>query len=420
MVTTLFRIPTLVDRAGAQQYRSLCASFEILVATATSNALALGSFVRDRGPKKMRFRFGSANDSLSRPSTRRDGRPTTADSDDDLARSVGMYLDPPPDRDGQAAMSQRARFPLTVPGRALLRQKSQQKLQPARRGHHRSRPPRSLSSSPPPPSPPLTPPPPPSSERDQNAFDSASIDFGRNRNLETRLTASARGGASFFDVGGLLEDGQSSRSVTTSPTIIDMYVSPPASRREVTARGYETGEAALSPGNPSKVFLHDIGGLLTSEQGVDDVSSQPKPRQASGNDGSIRRGPLNAIRKGSSHAPGSNHRHSQQRPASSCHPSSSRPTSMVIGNAGDHITSTTSASSSVNGYSYTSKEDNDDDEEPPYQPLAGNPVRPRRLHPSEIQSYSRAGLGSQPAITSVEPSLRDVGGLLSDTVEPIR
>ena len=88
----------MIDRHYDQQFRSLLASLEILAAAAVSNALVLGSFVRDRGAKKQRFRFGSTggHSSLDR-STSAPRRALTArnwGSDADLVGDLGMRLDP--------------------------------------------------------------------------------------------------------------------------------------------------------------------------------------------------------------------------------------------------------------------------------------------------------------------------------------
>ncbi|KAH0566473.1 hypothetical protein GP486_000143 [Trichoglossum hirsutum] len=92
---TLYRIPAIIDRKGVQQYRSLWASIEILAATAVANALVLGSFVRDRGPKKAKYKFGSTTaESVEWPSRR--GTVATAfwGSDEDLVRGMGLGVDP--------------------------------------------------------------------------------------------------------------------------------------------------------------------------------------------------------------------------------------------------------------------------------------------------------------------------------------
>ena len=95
---TLYRVVSVIDRHYDQRFRSLLASLEILAAAAVSNALVLGSFVRDRGAKKQRFRFGSTGEhsSLDR-STTAPHRVLTArnwGSDADLVGDLGMRLDP--------------------------------------------------------------------------------------------------------------------------------------------------------------------------------------------------------------------------------------------------------------------------------------------------------------------------------------
>ena len=95
---TLYRVVSVIDRHYDQRFRSLLASLEILAAAAVSNALVLGSFVRDRGAKKQRFRFGSTggHSSLDR-STNAPRRVITArtwGSDADLVDDLGMRLDP--------------------------------------------------------------------------------------------------------------------------------------------------------------------------------------------------------------------------------------------------------------------------------------------------------------------------------------
>ena len=85
-------------RHSSQQFRSLLASIEILAAAFVSNALVLGSFVRDRGTKKQRFRFGSTggHSSLDRSANAPRRIMTARDwgSDADLAGDLGMRLDP--------------------------------------------------------------------------------------------------------------------------------------------------------------------------------------------------------------------------------------------------------------------------------------------------------------------------------------
>ncbi|POR38333.1 Uncharacterized protein TPAR_01453 [Tolypocladium paradoxum] len=53
---TIYRIPEIIKQRGDQVVRSAWASIELLAATAVANLVALGSFLRDSGAKKQKFR----------------------------------------------------------------------------------------------------------------------------------------------------------------------------------------------------------------------------------------------------------------------------------------------------------------------------------------------------------------------------
>ncbi|KAH7328315.1 hypothetical protein B0I35DRAFT_403706 [Stachybotrys elegans] len=92
---TLYRVPRILREDGRQQYRSLLASVELLFATASSNSLVLGSFVRDRGLKKQKARRQSLADSFDRPHhLRRPALQRYWGSDEDLVRDMGFNLGP--------------------------------------------------------------------------------------------------------------------------------------------------------------------------------------------------------------------------------------------------------------------------------------------------------------------------------------
>ncbi|KAI9814934.1 MAG: hypothetical protein M1826_002139 [Phylliscum demangeonii] len=229
---TLYRIPTLMDRAGSQQYRTLCASFEILVATAASNALALGSYVRDRGPKKKKFKLSSGSDSLSRPSIRRDGRTLHWDSDEDLVRSLGVGFDPEPafaSTDGAGASKSRP-DPILVPG---ARTHAASHREPAWR----------------------FPSPPPELNRDLDARNRHR--YGGASSPEGSIVTPRR--VAFFDVGGLLSnDKHEARPGTSVTPIIDLYAD---SCSDVMTDGGSVGAGPASRAG-SHVFLQDMGGLV--------------------------------------------------------------------------------------------------------------------------------------------------------------
>ncbi|KAJ5624847.1 hypothetical protein N7510_001156 [Penicillium lagena] len=96
---TCYRVPSVIEHRGSQQYRSLIASFEILGATAVSNCLVIGSFVRDRGVKKPKYKpqqgSASVTESMDHSSVRRNTvMHNQWGSDSDLAADLGIRLHP--------------------------------------------------------------------------------------------------------------------------------------------------------------------------------------------------------------------------------------------------------------------------------------------------------------------------------------
>ncbi|KAK4069447.1 hypothetical protein Trihar35433_6026 [Trichoderma harzianum] len=65
---TIYRIPETIKQHGDQVVRSMWASIELLAATAVANLVALGSFLRDSGARKTKFRPGyNSSGTTSRP-----------------------------------------------------------------------------------------------------------------------------------------------------------------------------------------------------------------------------------------------------------------------------------------------------------------------------------------------------------------
>ncbi len=94
IIVTLLRVPKVIEQHGRQQYRTVWASCEILASAAVSNTVIIGSFLRDKGTKKNKYRSTSVSDSIDRSSAR---RPTLATlqsttSEEDLFRVLGMRV----------------------------------------------------------------------------------------------------------------------------------------------------------------------------------------------------------------------------------------------------------------------------------------------------------------------------------------
>ncbi|KXX75136.1 hypothetical protein MMYC01_200999 [Madurella mycetomatis] len=236
VTVTLYRVPQIIQHNGSQQRRSLYASIELLFATAAANALVLGSFVRDRGVKKRRFKYGSvAAGSLERSSASESRRPTVLKhwgSDEDLVRDTGYGVKPQL-RDSQLLSPDDARHYIPAPVAKLQEDMG-------------------LWQFP-----------------GQTQANAARSDEAGDRVSSIRSNSTATRRVSFFDYGGLLDDqprppsqresGMSSDQPTLSATVPERAV--PAS-----ASGFRRGSAAL---------LQDLSGLL-----MPPGSKPAKPKKA--------------------------------------------------------------------------------------------------------------------------------------------
>ncbi len=235
---TIYRVIAVIDRHSDQQFRSLVASLEILAAAAVSNALVLGSFVRDRGAKKQRFRFGSVGgSSLDRAAVTRRGALTERNwgSDADLVGDIGLRLGP--ELQAQAAIIPRP-APIASPLAAQAKNSTLDLENPT-----------------------WNPSNPNSTESATTDIKSALADYPPSPSSTTTPRQ-----ASFFDIGGLLDDDG-------TPTL-PRYQTPMNSRRQQPKshsrhhpRHTEADEFAIqhSKQGGSNALLQDIGGLLSSE-----------------------------------------------------------------------------------------------------------------------------------------------------------
>ncbi|EWC44880.1 hypothetical protein DRE_00939 [Drechslerella stenobrocha 248] len=94
------RIPAIMDKNYLQPFRTLMASLEILAATFASNALVLSSFLRDKGPKRAKFKTYSTDAGDSRVGrsvatvrNRSEAGAAYWGSDEDLVRDTGFALE---------------------------------------------------------------------------------------------------------------------------------------------------------------------------------------------------------------------------------------------------------------------------------------------------------------------------------------
>lgn len=69
-LVALYRVPEILREQGYQATRTMWASAEVLVATFAANALTIGTFVRDTGLKKKRFRYLPPEEDVGRSARR--------------------------------------------------------------------------------------------------------------------------------------------------------------------------------------------------------------------------------------------------------------------------------------------------------------------------------------------------------------
>ncbi|MCJ1405344.1 hypothetical protein MMC11_008571 [Xylographa trunciseda] len=243
---TIYRVYATIERHSDQPFRSLLASLEILAAAAVSNALVLGSFVRDRGVKKQKFKFGSTSggSALDRPTTALN-RPRAAlswGSDSDLVGDLGIRL-------GPEFSGQKSNFARPAPA-VLPLNSSSRVISPAQPGWTF---PRRHSIE--------------SDETDLKITHISREDPPSPRDVSV-LTPRRM---SFFDVGGLLGDDAPRRassismSVPSSATYSLRPLINSATGRQRSPRGART-------------LLEDVGGLLSSPDSTSGPSSPTTTR----------------------------------------------------------------------------------------------------------------------------------------------
>ncbi|KAM0524550.1 hypothetical protein ACHAPE_000647 [Trichoderma viride] len=241
VAVTIYRVPHIMDVDGRQQYRSLLASVELIFATASANALVLGSFVRDRGVKKQKpRRTSNAAESFERSTTIR--RPTIHrqwGSDEDLVRDVGLTVEPELREQPDSPSSD-----LYAPIRPM--QSAEQGSDQWRHQHEQREQEDSAQDSAPESSP-------------QSAKASQDLLIYKTESRTESQHESRK--LSLFDVGGLLEDGPGTSSgsyrrgssfTSSSMEASTSQTAPPASRK-ASVNGVRRGSTAL---------LQDLGGLL--------------------------------------------------------------------------------------------------------------------------------------------------------------
>lgn len=265
---TAYRIPSTISRRSAQPYRSLLASLEILAAAAVSNAVVIGSFIRDKGVKKAKFKVDEPEPSqaLSRQQTRAQSIAQNHwGSDEDLIGDMGMAL--PSQLQAATTADKIARAaPMAPPGQEedletghRRKSSTMDKEWDFGKGHSRSKRRESDSST-------------STTSTDIKLRDlQASMDepTSPGADIDTRPLAKQM---SFFDVGGLVDHPQASTPSGNSGEASIKGAPPPVRGR-----------------SGSKAFLSDIGGFLTSHKEEEHKPSASTSRSLTPGSGQGRR-----------------------------------------------------------------------------------------------------------------------------------
>lgn len=273
---TCYRVPTAINRKGAQQFRSLLASLEILASTGVANALVIGSFVRDRGLKKHKFKFSSVSDSNDQSSAR---RVTLTHhqwgSDADLASDLGIRLDPELHSPSQTNLARPSPTAQTRPHSSFRRGSINPDWAFPRSSASSDDAPSTMDDS-----------------MGSKGFNPDECSGANTLNpvnqndsdaLALHPTPSSQRKVSFFDIGGLLGPQPSrtgSQGSSSSPSITNTH-------NDLEAQNSHSG---------SRAFLHDVGGLtapwIVEERRSGQVPPPPQPPPRARR-GSLLKNPLN-------------------------------------------------------------------------------------------------------------------------------
>ncbi|KAF9700016.1 hypothetical protein EKO04_001616 [Ascochyta lentis] len=293
IVITGARVPMVIERRGLQQFRSMFASSEILAATIVSNAIVLGSFLRDRGLKKAKFKAPSTTDSIERRGSARTHTLQQWGSDEDLARSLGYRTKP-------ELVEKKTSVPRPAPMADLGLLAPNKEPGPFVNTNWQF---------------------PAKEESLLQSTSNSSVKAADIRDPMPSPRASSGRRVSFFDVGGLLENGS-----TTAPSPTDSVIAhdfapqprrgsrasnslmpngraypPPARRSSRLSQQSEDYEMSSRPNNQ----LRDPGGLLSEDREIEmeqGTHVSPSPPSSSSNSLALRHARSTSLHRSSTQA----------------------------------------------------------------------------------------------------------------------
>ncbi|KAI9042932.1 putative integral membrane protein Pth11-like [Aspergillus affinis] len=266
---TCYRVPSVIHHNGSQQYRTLLASLEILAATAVSNAVVIGSFVRDKGVKKAKYKKAQGSASVSESLDHTTVRRATVThhqwgSDSDLAGDLGIRLD----ADLCSSENQGPRpAPVAGPYQPYgTHPGTTAGLNPVWSFNH----PSTITTD----------------DEGTSTTGSLDIKISPHEYIETNKPStiphpsSSPGKVSFFDVGGLLDPSPSTSTLHvpgTNPHHPNPHPHPLASNPNPNPNPPRRTRTRTRSRTGSLAFLQDVGGLLSTSTSTSTPTSPTSP-----------------------------------------------------------------------------------------------------------------------------------------------
>ena len=263
---TSYRLPSTISRRSAQQFRSLIASCEVLAAAAVTNAIVIGSFIRDRGVKKAKFKHASRTGSTAEdsPTVTRQQTMTVHHwgSDEDLVRDLGMRLHPTLQH-RNTSMVEAIPAPVALPNHNAMSEITEESptMNPNFTFSHTARgalDPEKGSVS--------------STSTGPKLHDIKPAVSNDPASPGGALESAASRKPSFFDVGELLDANGGSTNASAQPSS-----EPLISSDDSSVHDFATNNTSR---RGSRAFLSDIGGLLAPHREESDMDRSTRPPPA--------------------------------------------------------------------------------------------------------------------------------------------
>jgi hypothetical protein len=114
VTVNLYRLPSIIDHRGDQQFRTLMASIDMLVATVAANAVVLSSLLQDKGYKKLKYRHMADGDPFKARTGSKTPLKNQWGTDEDLMQYDDMENNAPSIEMNPIRRLEQAKFPVIM------------------------------------------------------------------------------------------------------------------------------------------------------------------------------------------------------------------------------------------------------------------------------------------------------------------